>query len=455
MSPYLSLGLTLLIVALNGFFVAAEFALVRIRQTRIAELVEAGNTQARIVQDLLGRIDTYLSGTQLGVTIASLSLGYVGEPAMVRVLGPVFHLARLNADNGRAHAVALVAGFVLITSFHIVFGELLPKWYVIANTEKSALAVSAPMRAFLWVGHPLIKILEGAATVIARRLHIEPTDQPQQAHSEDEILAIMMHSHRQGALRPSEIEIAENVFDFAHTQAHEIMVPRVDMAYLDVSWTIGENVATAVDNGFTRYPLCDGDSDHVIGMIHIKDLLAIAGSPTADIRSIMRPILAIPETKAIDELLKELQKSHSHQAVVVDEYGGTAGLVTLEDILEELVGEIQDEHDEPPPMQKLNEDGSSYSIAGTVAIDDVIDELHLPIDNPDEYETIGGYALHELKLPPRMGVTARLDGYDVIVSEVTGRRIRRLIFNKHVHPAQESKPAAEGSEIAAEVREHA
>lgn len=438
MSPYLSVGLTLLIVALNGFFVAAEFAFVRIRQTRITELVESGNARARTVQSLLKRIDTYLSATQLGVTIASLALGVVGEPAMTQALSPIFRIFGIDSASGRAHAVALGVGFVLITSFHIVFGELLPKWWVIAHTEKSALFVAAPMRVFLRVGYPLIKMLEGAATIIARRLKIEPTEQEPEAHSEDEILAIMAHSHREGTLRPSEIEIAENVFDFAHTQAKEIMVPRVDMAYLDTHKSIGQNVATAVENGYTRYPLCEGDSDHVLGMIHIKDLLAIAGDPDADIRSIMRPIMAIPETKPIDELLKELQKSHTHQAVVLDEYGGTAGIVTLEDIIEELIGEIQDEHDEPPPMQKLAIDGSSYSIAATVSIDDVAETLKVPIENPAEYETIGGYALHELQLAARPGSSARLDGFDVTVAEVTGRRIKRLLFTKH--PAPDDDP---------------
>jgi CBS domain containing-hemolysin-like protein len=425
------MGLTLMIVALNGFFVAAEFAFVRIRQTRIAELVESGNSTARTVQDLLKRIDTYLSATQLGVTIASLALGYVGEPAVAHVLRPLFLLTGINPISSRATGLSLAVGFILITSFHIVFGELLPKWWVIAHTERTALFVAAPMRWFLRVFYPLIKVLEGSATVIARRLRIEPTEDGQQAHSEDEILAIMAHSHREGALRPSEIEIAENVFDFAHTQAKEIMVPRVDIAFLDTNKSVGDNVAISIENGFTRYPLCEGDSDHVLGMIHIKDLLAIAGDPDANIRSVMRQIITIPETKPIDDLLKELQKSHSHQAIVLDEYGGTAGLVTLEDIIEELIGEIQDEHDEPPPMQQLSEDGASYSIAATVAIEDVVEELQLPIENPSDYETIGGYALHELKLSPRTGVSARLDGYDVTVSEVTGRRIKRLTFTKH------------------------
>lgn len=441
MDAYLKLGLTLFLVALNAFFVAAEFAFVRIRQTRVAELVELGNARARTVRALLARLDTYLSATQLGVTLASLALGYIGEPAMSALLTPLFAKLGVSPHSRYAHLLAGGVGFVFITSLHIIFGELLPKWWVIAHTEKTALRVAGPMRLFLTVGKPLIFLLESSAKLIARRLKIEPGDEHEQAHSEDEILAIMEHSRDRGEIRPSELEIADNLFEFAHTLAKEIMVPRVDIVALSTAWTVGRNVEVAVDNGFTRYPIGDPDRDNIIGMVHIKDLLAIAGDPQAEIRSVMRPIGVIPETKPIDELLKELQKSHSHQALVLDEYGGTAGLVTLEDIIEELIGEIQDEHDKPPPLQQLDAEGRKFSVAGTVAIEDVSETLNLPIENPDEYDTIGGYALHELHLTPRMGATARLDGYDVSVAEVVGRRIRRLLFTRHTAPAE--PPAAD------------
>ena len=435
MDPLLKLGLTFLLVALNGFFVAAEFAFVRVRQTRIAELVERGQPTARVTQSLMGRLDTYLSATQLGVTLASLALGAIGEPTAAYFLQKALHAVGLAPDRRSLSVAAVAVGFILITFFHIVFGELLPKWWVIAHTERTALGVSRPMRLFLILGYPLIKILQGTATVIARRLNIQPGEAHEQAHSEDEIEAIISQSHRQGELRPSEVEIVGNVFDFAHTQAREIMVPRVDIVYLSTTWSIGRNVEVAVENGFTRYPLAEADKDHLIGMIHIKDLLAIAGNPQADIRSVRRDVPYIPETKMIDELLKELQKSHAHQAVVLDEYGGTAGLVTLEDIIEELIGEIQDEHDEPPPLLSLDEEGSRYSVAGTVALSEVSETLNVPIDNPEEYDTIGGYVMHQLRLAPRPGATARLDGYDVSVSEATGRRIRRLLFTKHDAPS--------------------
>jgi CBS domain containing-hemolysin-like protein len=438
--PLLKLALTLFLVAVNGFFVAAEFAFVRVRQTRIAELASDGNAGAEIVRTLMRRLDTYLSATQLGVTLASLAIGAIGEPTVARLLSHLFRAIGITAHKETLDVVALTLGFLLITIFHIVFGELLPKWWVIAHTERSALGVARPMRLFLLLGFPLIKVLEGMAKLIAHRLHIEPGDAHEQAHSEDEIEAIISHSHAQGELRPSEVEIVGRVFDFAHTQAREIMVPRVDIVYLSTNWTIGKNVEVAVENGFTRYPLAEGDRDHLIGMIHIKDLLAIAGDPEADISSVRREVPYVPENKMIDELLKELQKSHAHQAVVLDEYGGTAGLVTLEDILEELVGEIQDEHDEPPPLLPLDEEGRSYSVAGTVSLEDVAEILNVPFDNPEDYDTIGGYALHQMHLPPRQGASAHLDGFDVSVAEATGRRIRRLLFTRQDTPPVE--PAA-------------
>ena len=436
MEPYLHLALTVLLVALTGFFVAAEYAMIRVRRTRIEEMVEEGNTAARAVQRNLDHLDTFLSATQLGVTISTLALSLVGEPVTEHLLNALFAALRVHLPPRVLETLAFVFGLTIITFLEVVFGELLPKWAVIEHAERAAFLIARPMGFFVRLFYPLIWMLESSASLVARWVGLHPEDAGthQQAHSEDEILAIMSHSREQGELRPSEIEIAENVFDFAHTQAREIMVPRVDMVYLSTTWTVGRNVEVAIENGFTRYPLCEGDRDHVLGMIHIKDLLSIAGDPGADIQTIMRAIPYIPETKPIDELLKELQKSHAHQAIVLDEYGGTAGLVTLEDIIEELIGEIQDEHDKPVPLQKLAEDGSRFSVASTVAIEEVIETVGVPIENPDDYETIGGYALHQLRLAPRPGDTARLDGFDVTVAEVAGRRIRRLLFTRHQDP---------------------
>lgn len=447
MNPYLQLGLTLLLVALTGFFVAAEYAMIRVRRTRIDELAEQGHAPAKAVQKNQNRLDTFLSATQLGVTMATLGLSLVGEPFMHDRLKALFSLLHINLGDKALDTLALVLGFTIITFAEVVFGELLPKWGVIEHAEKAAFLIAYPMNFFVRLFYPVIWVLEKTAGVFARMigLHPEEVGEHEQPHTSTEVMDILTNSHEQGTFKASEVKIAKRLFDFAHTQASRIMVPRVDMVYLSTDWSLGRNVEVAVENGYTRYPLCEGDRDHVSGMIHIKDLLAIAGDPSADIRTIMRPILRVPENKAIDELMEQLQQSRSHQAVVVDEYGGTAGLVTLEDILEELVGEIEDEDKrQAPPLQRLDEHGHQYSVAGTVALDEVSEMLGVPIDNPEDYETIGGYALHQLQLPPRPGAVASLDGYDVSVSDATGRRIRRLLFTRHEAPPAADEPAADG-----------
>lgn len=431
MDTFLHLFLAALLILLNGFFVAAEFAIIRVRRTRVDELAEEGQASAKAVQRILGRLDMFLSATQLGVTMATLGLSLVGEPVFVRILAPLLRAAGLAGHPHILGTVSLIVGFALITYLEVVFGELLPKWSVIAHTDQAAFAVAYPMSFFVRLFYPLIWFLQRTATFFARLIGVNPATvgAHETAHSEDEITAIVEAAERSGTIGANEAEIVDNVFKFAHTTASQIMVPRVDIVYLSTTWTIGKNVEIAVDNGYTRYPLCEGDRDHIIGMVHIKDLLAIAGDPDADIMSVKREIPVVPENKPIDELLRELQKSHGHQAVVMDEYGGTAGLVTLEDILEELVGEIQDEYDRPAPIEKLADD--RFVVASAVPIEEVTEELGITFENDADFETVGGYALHALHLAPRLGAHARLDGFDVSVAEVQGRRIRRLLFVKH------------------------
>jgi len=431
MNIFLHLFFAAVLIILNGFFVAAEFAIIRVRRTRVDELAEEGHASAKVVQRILGRLDTFLSATQLGVTMATLGLSLVGEPVFESLLNPLFRLLGLAADPHLIATLSLIIGFALITYLEVVFGELLPKWSVIAHTERMAFFVAYPMSFFVSLFYPPIWFLQHTATFFAKLIGVNPAavGAHETAHSEDEITAIVEAAERSGTIGANEAEIVDNVFKFAHTQAVQIMVPRVDIVSLSTTWTIGKNVEVAVENGYTRYPLCEGDRDHIIGMVHIKDLLAIAGDPKADILSIKREIPVVPENKPIDELLRELQKGHGHQALVLDEYGGTAGLVTLEDILEELVGEIQDEYDRPVPIEKLADD--RFVIASAVPIEEVTEELGIAFENENDFETVGGYALHALHLPPRLGAHARLDGFDVSVAEVQGRRIRRLLFVKH------------------------
>jgi CBS domain containing-hemolysin-like protein len=443
MNRYSSILFAIVLVALNAFFVAAEFAIIRVRATRIDELAEQGKPAAKAVKSILSHLDTFLSATQLGVTMTGLCLGIVGEPAMHRFLAPFFNLTQIGVKSQVSDTISLVVAFVIVTFFQVVFGELLPKWAVIEHTEKAAFLVAYPMNFFASVFAPFVWTLEMSARGLAALfgLHPEKFGTHETAHSEDEIMAIVEAAEKSGTIGRSEAEIVDNVFEFAHTQVREIMVPRVDIVYLCTEWSIAKNIEKAVSSPFTRYPLCEKDVDNVIGMVHIKELLSIAGQPNTSLVEIMRPMQAVPETKQIDDLLRELQKNHNHQAIVLDEYGGTAGLVTLEDILEELVGEIQDEYDRPAPIENVDE--SEWLFSSTVPVQDVQDRLGVSFGDDVEFDTIGGYALHALHLAPRSGAQARLDGWDVTVLEVDGNRIRRLRFDKH--PEEPEEPAAEPS----------
>ena len=359
MSELLKILLVVVLVAVNGFFVAAEFAMIRVRRTRVEELAEQGHATAKVVLRMLGRLDTFLAATQLGITMANLGLGWVGERVMERLLLPLFKLAHLG--NGHVEeTVSIIVGFAIITVAEVVFGELLPKWSVIQNPEKSANFVSYPMLLFVRTFYPVIQFLRWFAALFARLVGIDPgaVGMLESAHSEDEIISIIEQAEQSGTIGQSEAEIVDNVFGFAHKQAAAIMVPRVDIVSLNTEWPFAQNIEVANASGFTRFPLCVEDRDHIVGMIHIKDLLSLSGFAEPDITTVVREMPAVPETKQIDELLREMQRSHSHMAVVIDEYGGTAGLVTLEDILEELVGEIQDEYDRPAPVERLT-DGPS------------------------------------------------------------------------------------------------
>lgn len=425
MDEYASIGVAVVLIAVTAFFVAAEYAIIRVRRTRVEEMVEQGVSGAKAVQQSLNRLDLYLSGTQLGVTMASLGLGWIGEPAMARLLIPLFRYLPIRSEGVKVDA-ATVIGFTAVTFVAVTFGELLPKWAAIQRTERAARTLAAPMVLFIQLLYPLIWTLEHGAGLFARWMGLNPAmvGAHESAHSEDEIMAIVESAERSGTIGPGEAEIVSNVFQFAHTPARKIMTPRVNMVTLSTTWTMGKNVAVAIDNGFTRYPLVEGDADHVLGMIHIRDLLGIAGDPSADIRHVVRDMAKIPGTKPIHELLRELQKTRGHQAIVMDEYGGTAGLVTLEDVLEELVGEIQDEYDRPAPIEQVGE--NEYLVTPWVPIADIQEEFGVTFPEEPEFETIGGYALHKLGLTHDRTDSVRLDGYDLAVAETRANKIERL-----------------------------
>lgn len=431
MTHLLYILLALGLVLLNAFFVATEFAIVKVRDTRIAEMVARGERRAVATQKVLRNLNAYLSACQLGITLASLGLGWVGEPAFARLLAPLVEgLGR--GKSVATHSISITVAFLLITFLHVVLGELAPKTIAIERPEKTALVVAWPIRVFHSVFYPLIWLLNESANLVVRALGLTPLPSSHLAHSEEELRIILAMSHRSGLLSEAHARLLENALDFADRGVRQIMVPRGDIVHLDVNRSYEENVAAARAGGHTRYPLCDGDLDHVVGVVNIKDLFL--APPRAglsdDLRALAREPLLVPESLELERALDLFRKQRLHLGIVIDEYGGTSGIVTLEDVLEELTGEIQDEFDSEPPKVHALADGR-LSVDATLPRDEIEEKLGIVEDLDEEVDTLGGLVLAKLGRIARVGDCVELCGRKVEVSRVRGRRILRLV----VHPS--------------------
>jgi CBS domain containing-hemolysin-like protein len=425
----------LLIVALlllNAFFVLAEFALVRVRSTRLEELIQQQNWSARIAKQAQQHIDAYLNTVQVGITLASIGLGWVAEPWAAKQLQPVLALLGITSPRS-VHVTAFLMGYLTITFLHVVLGEMVPKSVAIRRTEPAALWTAPPLNLFHRLLFPLTWLMTGCASLVLRLLRIPPAS-PEEAYSQEELRLLLASSRRSGALKDTEAELMEHVFSFGDKRAKDIMVPRVDMVYLSTTWSLEENLRIAEQYGFTRFPLCEGDPDKVIGIVHVKDLYRARQHGIDSLRHIARDCLIVPESKPIDELLREFQKQKMHMAIVVDEYGGTSGLVTIEDVIEEIVGEIYDEF-EPiqPRIQKLSDE--RYLVEANVELDELARQLGVEISEEDSaFETVAGYVMGKLTSLPRVGDRVPFSDYEIQVVEMRGRRVHRV----YVQPAPQS-----------------
>jgi CBS domain containing-hemolysin-like protein len=421
----LNLVLILILVLLNGFFVAAEFALVKVRSSRIDSLVDEGNRNAKFTKKILTNLDAYLSACQLGITLASLALGWIGEPTIASILEPLF--SQLGFNVFFIHATSILIAFSLITFLHITLGEQFPKTYAIRKSENVSLWAAGPTIVFYKIMYPFIILLNGASNRMLRLSGIEPTEEHEQAHSEDEIRILMKESHKSGFIDNTELSYVDNIFDFADTTAREIMIPRTEIVCLYANLPFAENKEMALTEMHTRYPVCEKDKDQIIGFVHIKDL--IKTNETLDMRMIARPLLSVPESMQISQLLKLMQKKRTHMALLIDEYGGTSGIVTVEDIIEEIVGEIQDEFDEERPTIEAM-DNDTFSIDGLLHIDVVNDHFGLEIDS-EEYDTIAGWLYSQTEIPPSIGQTIQYrDEYEFIIEDTDNMRISRVLLRK-------------------------
>jgi CBS domain containing-hemolysin-like protein len=429
----LMLFCALCLVALNGLFVAAEFALVKIRATQVDRLVGEGMTSAALVEEATNKLDAYLSVSQLGITISSLGLGWIGEPAFAHFLQPL--LKPLGVPDGSIHVIAFAAAFATITFLHVVFGELAPKSVAIARAEGTALFVAPFMRFFYYLFWPGIVVFNGTANAVVRLFGIPPASETEETHSEEELRIIIEQSTRRGVLNTSEEHMLEAVFELEDTRAREIMVPRPDVIALPAATRLDELVLV-VAGKYTRYPVFEGNSqERIVGMVHVKDVLETikqTRSHQADVsaRDLMRDVLIVPENRRIDALLKDLQKQGLQMAVVIDEWGSFEGIVTMEDIVEEIVGEIRDEFDEEEPHVERVE-GGSYTVDGRIPIGTVNEVVGSDFKSED-FDTIGGLVLGQLGCAPEVGDEVHLHGHTLRVEEANGPRVARVSVKKEL-----------------------
>jgi magnesium and cobalt exporter, CNNM family len=409
------LGVAALIL-LNAYFVAAEYALVTARKTRIQELAQKGDRRARAVLRIVSDPPRFIAAMQLGVTGASLAIGALGEQVLAKVFDPIF-----------ASVVAFALAFLIITFLHVVVGELVPKGVALGYSERTALAVSAPVRGFFVVFKPLIWVLQRSSEVILRALGLQPPGGEVDVYSEAELKMLLSRSTEEGELEQQEQEMLYKVFDFADKEVSAVMVPRPEVVALSVELPPEEALSAVIESPYTRYPVYRSTLDSVVGILHVRDLfsaLVDRGISGVQLEHLLRPAYIVPETKDLAALLAEFRKANQHMAIVVDEYGDLEGIVTLEDLLEEIVGEIEDEFDLPDESIERLEDGR-IRIHGTFPIDDFNEQFQrsLPIE---DYHTIGGFVFGMLGRAPEPGDEVSHDGVRFKVLEVEGSRIEML-----------------------------
>jgi CBS domain containing-hemolysin-like protein len=426
-STFWNLMLVLLLVLLNGFFVAAEFALVKVRQSRLQELVNDGNKKAKYALAVTKKLDAYLSATQFGITLASLGLGWVGEKTISHmVIGPILRAIGFNV-TGVSETISIIIAFAIITFMHIVLGELAPKSLAIQKSDATALWLSMPLLIFYKIFYPLIMLLNGAANALLGVFGVHPASENEAAHTEEEIRILMNQSVKSGHINKEEMALFDNIFEFSDRLAREVMLPRIDMDCLFLNATYAENLSAVYKTKHTRYPVALEDKDEIVGFVHITDLLTADPDEEHDLKSFLRPILNVPESMEISQVLKLMQKKRSQLAIVIDEYGGTAGLLTAEEILEEIVGEIQDEFDDELPMIEIKE--NLISVDGRVLIEELSETLHLDIED-DEVDSIGGWLFKNLEGTPAVGSKVIVNGRTFEVAEVDRLRIVRIHIYK-------------------------
>lgn len=430
----------LALVGLNGFFVAAEFALVKIRETQLSPLAAKGNRRARLAKHIVGHLDPYLSACQLGITLASLALGWIGEPAFVAMLEPVLDLLRVSSEKVR-HIVSFVVGYSLITFLHIVVGEQAPKFLAIKRPLPSSLWVAYPLQLFFWISYPFIWLLNVASLRVLKWMGIEATSEHGGEHSEEELrLMLSARAHADGDSNLAR-DLVLNAFDLRRRVVREVMTPRKDIVCLSMSRPIAECLRIAEQTRYSRFPLAEhGDVDRTRGVVHFKDLMAARDRAVSggDLVPVARPLIYLPPTARLETALKLFLERKSHLAIVVDEYGGTIGLVTLENVLEELVGQIQDEFDHEKPRLVPRGEGV-WELEGSLPLFELSELVGEPLDDTD-VTTVSGWVTQQMGGFPRRGGRLEVAGHELVVEDLDGLRVARLTLRRLPAPSASEDP---------------
>ena len=440
----------LFFVLLNGFFVAAEFAIVKVRGSQLDEMLKdkskenkRSRERAERAQKVTSHLDAYLSATQLGITISSIALGIVGERLVEVAVWPVFALLFGEVNERLVHGVSLGIAFAIVTYLHVVLGELMPKSLAIRKSLPTTLVISRPLQWFYRVFRPAIWLFNGTANKLMKLLfRIDPVSEDDVVHSADELRILVAQSEQSEEVTPIEKEILTNALVLNDRVARDLMLPRTEVVTLDINEDFEVNFAKAVDSRHTRLPLVDGEHlDETLGLIHLKDLMKLSRESEADLKAILRPLDPVPEMMPGDMLLKSFLEHKSHMALVVDEYGGSLGIVTLDNVLEELVGDIHDEFDaseeEPREFNRISED--EFEVLGTMPLYELSEEAGLELEDP-EVSTVGGYVTHLIGHLPEVGEDVEVEGYLATVTEANGRSVGKLRFKRRSKKRKSEQP---------------
>lgn len=434
-----NLIIVVILLLANAFFVASEFALVSVRQSRILQLSKEGNTTAEIAIHALEHLDRYIAAVQLGITISSIGIGWVGEGAIAKLIEPLFSFLPFIGKDIAVHSVSVTLAFALITLLHVVIGELMPKSIALQYPERTALFVTRPMAFITKIFTPFIFILNGFGNILLKLLKIPPATGTHLSHSAEELNIIIDASCNEGMLNETEKDMLQNVLKFTDLVAKQIMVPRPDMIAIESIMSLDEIEAIVSENQYTRYPVYEEDLDHVIGILHVKDLYALRRTNGEfNIHNLLREPLLVPETVKMDQLVRDFKTTKNQLAIVIDEFGGTSGLITLEDVLEEIFGEVQDEFDEEEAdIRQIGED--EYIVNAKLRLDELEEMFDIGRIEEEDVETVAGIVVKELGRIAELKDKVVYKGLEFTVIEIDGARILKLKIKKLAQEPQDAE----------------